>query len=134
MFSALLSQAALTFGKGQHIFVMSLGNHCCVTAVFPIEMVSDPGSFRKDDASKEALSPLISLCPDNRINGTVSCLMLQLWASPLECNFGFDNSENMILHFSVTRVLFPKTFMSDPNRDDCSCPFKLLTVYLTTMS
>ena len=42
MFSALLSQAALTFGKGQHIFVMSLGNHCCVTAVFPIEMVSRP--------------------------------------------------------------------------------------------
>ena len=43
MFSALLSQAALTFGKGQDIFVMSLGNHCCVTAVFPIEMVSRPG-------------------------------------------------------------------------------------------
>lgn len=43
MFSLLLSQAALTFGKVQQIFVMPLANHCFVTVVFTAEMVSRPG-------------------------------------------------------------------------------------------
>jgi hypothetical protein len=36
----VLCQAALAFGKGQQIFVLPLGNHCFVTVVFTIEMVS----------------------------------------------------------------------------------------------
>lgn len=43
MFSILLSQAALTFGKGQQSFVVPLGNHCFVTVVFTTEMASRPG-------------------------------------------------------------------------------------------
>lgn len=43
MFSILLSQATLTFGKGQQIFVMTLGNYCCVTIVFTTERASRPG-------------------------------------------------------------------------------------------
>lgn len=43
MFSVLLSRAALTFGKGQQIFVMPLASPCFVTVLFTTETVSRPG-------------------------------------------------------------------------------------------
>lgn len=43
MFFVLLGQEALTFGKGQQIFVMPFANQCFVTVVFTTEMVSRPG-------------------------------------------------------------------------------------------